>query len=83
MLLGDLLLAWRMFWISSMRAESSEKGGDRDSDLRAGSEDCSTHAARHGCDSYEEQCRQAVTQPKNNVNLGIMVGVVPFNARQH
>ena len=40
MLVGDLLLARRMFWISIMRSEPSEKGGDRDSDLSAGSEAC-------------------------------------------
>ncbi len=41
-LLGDLLLACLMFWISIMRAESSEYGGDRDSDLNVGSEVCRT-----------------------------------------
>ena len=40
MLVGDLLLARRMLWISIMRSEPSEKGGDRDSDLSAGSEAC-------------------------------------------
>ena len=40
MLVGDLLLARRMFWISITCAEPSEKDGDRDSDLSAGSEDC-------------------------------------------
>ena len=46
-MLGDLLLACLMFWISIMRAKSSEYGGDRDSDLRAGSEGCATHMNFH------------------------------------
>ena len=40
MLLGDLLLACLMFWISIMRAASSELDGDRDSNLSAGSDAC-------------------------------------------
>ena len=46
MLVGDLLLARRMFWISIMCAEPSEKGGDRESDLSAGSEACTAKSVR-------------------------------------
>ncbi len=47
MLLGDLLLACLIFWISIMRAESSEYGGDRERALRVGSEACDVQLTRH------------------------------------
>ena len=61
-LLGDLLLACLMFWISIMRAESSEYGGDRDSDLSVGSEVCDTQMRLSVLEQYARRQPEHVSQ---------------------